>query len=425
LAGDTKINHTIENENMTTDAFQTQPLSARWIQLLCAALGFVTFWPVGMTYLFMMLLIISMLLQRSQWSARWQGLRSRWIVGILAFAVIWPLLTLLWHPLFNDTGTRLFHLVRVSLILLAGLLLLERERDWAIKGFVIGALVAATIISVHYIRPLPEWDPWKHLLLEKSHNASQKMVAMASAAGLLIALLGCRSLSVSWKMVCLAGFVWMCAVVFLHGTSRNAHLVFISMPVALLIYHLRNWKIWTLVGLVLVVMLFISAQVKPQVWLQTTASMERLSRISDIETIETSTMLRMKQWSTAVEQLQKHPIEGTGLGSWQSIWSKTPLVSPESNARGLNNPHNDYLLNAAETGVLGLLSVLAIVVWFAWRSWRMNSLWGAAAFCLTSAVAVTAFVNAPFRDGGFGMSLMWLMAAATAGSYASLKRSSA
>ncbi len=410
---------------MTQYTLSAQPVGARWIQILCAALGFATFWPVGMTYLLMIVLIVSMLLQRSQWSMRWQGLHSPVMVGILAFAVLWPIQTMLWNPLFNDTGTRLFHVIRVSVILMVGLLLLERERDWALKGFVIGALVAATIITVHYIRPLPEWDPWKHLLLKTAHNASQKMVAMASAAGLLLVVLRYRSLSLHFKLLCIVGALWMSMIVLVHGTSRNAYMLVIILPVVLLFYHVRIWKLWALVALIAGITLFSALLVKPQLVAKVNTSLAGLTRISDLDNSESSMMLRLKQWRTAVEQLQQNPVQGAGLGSWRSIWSQTPYLAPGSENRGLNNPHNDYLLNAAETGIFGLLSVIAILAWFARRSWRMNNLWGSAAFCLTCAVAVTAFVNAPFRDGGFGMSLMWLMAAATAGSYAALKRSSA
>jgi O-antigen ligase len=200
----------------------------------------------------------------------------------------------------------------------------------------------------------------------------------------------------------------------------------VILPVALMFYQLRKVRLWLYATVTVAAIVLVVAQLKPQSFTQVQTSLAKLTRTTDLDVSEGSMTLRVKQWRTAIEQFQQHPVLGAGLGSWRSIWSKTPYLPLDSSNRSLNNPHNDYLLNAAETGLLGLLSIVAILAWFAWRSWRMNSLWGAAAFCLTCAVAVTAAVNAPFRDGGFGMSLMWLMAAATAASYSSVvARSSA
>ncbi len=392
--------------------------------ILSASLGFLTFWPVGMTYLFMLLMLCSMLLMRSHWQQRWHGLQSYTITAILLVFAIWPVITLLWHPLYEGTGARFFHIVRVSLILMLGLLLLENERKWAIYGFLLGALVAALIISVHYIYPLPQWDPWKHLLLTKAHNASQKMVAMSCASAvLLVYLIRCHW---PWyvKLCGLMVTIWMLAIVLGHGTSRNAQLLVVVLPLAIAVYYLRSIKAWLLIMLAFIALAFSAAQLQPQLASKVTSSLAGLARVSDMQLAEGSMPLRLKQWRVAAEQFQAHPLQGSGLGSWPSIWQQTPYLAPDSPNRALNNPHNDYLLNAAEVGVIGLLSTLAILIWFTYRSWRMNTMWGAMAFSLTSAVAITAFFNAPFRDGGFGMSLMWLMAAAASASYSAVTKSS-
>ena len=78
-----------------------------------------------------------------------------------------------------------------------------------------------------------------------------------------------------------------------------------------------------------------------------------------------SSGLRMGFYKNSFELFKKHPILGVGTGAF-----KTEYHQQIGNVEGLqatSNPHNQYLLMAVETGVVGLLAFLAFLL----SGWRV------------------------------------------------------
>jgi O-antigen ligase len=76
----------------------------------------------------------------------------------------------------------------------------------------------------------------------------------------------------------------------------------------------------------------------------------------------------------------------------------------------LNNPHNDYLLFAMESGLPSALTLLFLLGLLAVRSWRARSLLGGIGWLFTMSLGITALFNAPFRDATLGMALTFIAA---------------
>ncbi|HEX2530000.1 MAG TPA: O-antigen ligase family protein [Burkholderiaceae bacterium] len=83
--------------------------------------------------------------------------------------------------------------------------------------------------------------------------------------------------------------------------------------------------------------------------------------ISDIKAFDqdpnTSLGLRMVYWSTSFHLFLQHPLYGVGSGDFQTEYAR---IKPErwKSTPDSFNPHNQYLLTAATTGLLGLAALI-------------------------------------------------------------------
>ncbi|WP_460844101.1 O-antigen ligase family protein [Noviherbaspirillum agri] len=85
--------------------------------------------------------------------------------------------------------------------------------------------------------------------------------------------------------------------------------------------------------------------------------------VADIRTFEqnpnTSVGLRMVFWATSFELFLQNPVAGVGSGDFTQEYSQ---IKPErwKSTKNTFNPHNQYLMTAATTGLLGLTALLCI-----------------------------------------------------------------
>jgi O-antigen ligase len=77
---------------------------------------------------------------------------------------------------------------------------------------------------------------------------------------------------------------------------------------------------------------------------------------------ETSVGQRIGYYLTTLEMIRDHPLTGVGTGGFAQAYAQKVRGTP---ARATENPHNDYLMIAAQAGILalGLLVALYAVAW--------------------------------------------------------------
>ena len=389
------------------------PAPQRAVAALTAALGLMTFLAVGLSYLALLLLMPALLLDRRHWQPRWQQLRP-WL-WLLLLPLLWALLVLATQGWHEDSATRLFHLLRVTLLLALGLLLLPAERWFALYGLLAGALLACAVLWLHHISPLPDAALWRALVSGTTGNStSQKFILLAAAAAAALWLALQPGLPRHWRVAALLAWLLFAATVATFGISRNAQLLLLLLPLAVFVLRWHTWR--PLAGALAALLLGAALlwQFSPTVQPRFELAAQEVQNFFATGNSDGSASVRLRMYQHALEGMAAQPIFGTGLGSWLPSWRAA--MATENPAMGeINNPHNDFLLTGMETGVPGLLLLLALLAALGWHSWRCRDALGGVAQLLLWTLIVTALLNAPFRDANLGLSLLWLLATFTLG----------
>jgi len=387
---------------------------ARSVAVLAAALGFLTFMPVGLAYLGLLGLLLALLLNKTHRQLRWQQLRPwLWLAGL---PLLWALLVLATQGWHEDSATRLFHLVRVALLLCLGLALLPRERWLALYGFMAGAVFAAAVMLLNQVWPLPDWAIWRAMLTVTGNSSSQKfiMLAVAAAAALWLAL----QAGLQWR----ARLPWLLAaalfasVVAALSVSRNSHLVLLFLPCVVLALRYRGWRVRAVGLLLLLAGAAAVWQLSPTLQPRFEAAAQEMQHFAATGELGGSASVRWRMYQRAWQGMSEQPLLGTGLGSWLPLW-RAEMADENPAMAEINNPHNDLLLTGMEKGVPALLLLLALLLALGWHSARHSrgDALAGVAHLLVWTVFITALVNAPLRDANLGLSMLWLLAAFAAG----------
>lgn len=382
--------------------------------------GLCAYFPIGVMYLNLMLVLIAMVIAPGL-TASFGRLRRQPAVVPLALFVAWTLLAATAGDWFPDTSTRIFHTVRVALVLSMGMMLTTAQARSAFLGFATGSVIAAMIIALHRVWGMPDWALWSSLLATRNNFSSGNMITMATACGasFVVAIGAQRAGSTRWLLLALA--LALGATVALHAISRNAQLLLAALLLVALLYRFRSAR--SALGAVGGVAVLVLAA-----WYLSPTTSQRFGQLADDlhavaanQNYSTSVGVRWRMYEEALQGIAAHPLLGTGVGywlpHWEAVWRELgPSQPPDVHAgfAEINNPHNDFLLTGMETGVPGML----LMAWWLARlvrgGWRSRSAQGGITTILGMSIMATAMVNAPLRDAALGMTLLWLLGASVA-----------
>ncbi len=390
------------------------------VRLVAFSWGFAAFLPVGVMYLNMLLMLAALgfapaILQRMG------AVLRRPVVLPIALMFVWTLIAALAGDWVGDTPTRLFHVARVVLLLLMGLVLTASEARAALAGFLVAALAASAVVAAHHVWGLPPWEIWASLLRSRNNFSSGNMITMATAAGVFahIGVSGHLSPRGTW-LAWLAALV-LALTVALHAVSRNAQLLLVLLLLAAVLYRFRSMR--SALGGVAVVLALVAAlwQLSPTTRTRFAELADNLQSATNGQNYATSGGVRWRMYQEAFQGMVEHPVLGTGVGSWlphwRSVWMDLDKQdSPEIRYlfAEINNPHNDFLLAGMESGVAGLLILAWLLLACIRQGWRTRSPSGGVTVVLGVSLFVTTLVNAPFRDAALGMTLLWLLGSSLA-----------
>jgi O-antigen ligase len=388
----------------------------RPVHFLAFTWGFSAFLPVGMMYLNLLLMAVALAFAPALRERVYAVLREPVLLPILLM-VVWTLVAALAGDWVEATPTRLFHVIRVALLLFMGLLLTTPEAWSAITGFLVAALTAAAVVAAHHVWGLPPWVIWASLLESRNNFSSGNMISMATAAGVFAHLGLSGRLSRRNTSLALGAAAVLAVTVAFHAVSRNAQLLLLVVVLAATALRFRSLRSALAASAVVIVLVAAIWHLSPTTQTRFAELHDNLRNATTGENYATSGGVRWRMYQEAFQGMVEHPLLGTGVGSWlphwRSVWNSFNLpLAPEAHAHfsSINNPHNDFLLAGMETGVAGLLILAWLLIVFIRQGWRARSPGGGVSVMFGVALFATALVNAPFRDAALGMTLLWLLA---------------
>lgn len=127
---------------------------------------------------------------------------------------------------------------------------------------------------------------------------------------------------------------------------------------------------------------------------------------------ETSVGQRLEFWRNSLALIRAHPVFGVGTGSFSKAYADVVTGTGQVET---HNPHNEYLLVAVQTGVIGL----ALLLHLFWRQWhearRLPLFEQQLARALTLTIAVGCLFNSLLIDHTESLLFGWLSALLFAG----------
>ena len=132
--------------------------------------------------------------------------------------------------------------------------------------------------------------------------------------------------------------------------------------------------------------------------------------------------IRVVMWRNSLQLIGQKPLLGSGSGSYRHDYEQ--LVSQDHGwrARITDDPHQQYLLIAAEYGLIGLgIFLVTLFAWFASES-RVGDRFRIVAVCILLGTLANGFVNGHFSSFVEGRFVWIFMAALLSGSNDGFKR---
>lgn len=127
----------------------------------------------------------------------------------------------------------------------------------------------------------------------------------------------------------------------------------------------------------------------------------------------TSTGFRMEFYRNTLQIIGKSPLIGTGTGSFPSVYAAHVAGSGQVPS---GNPHNEFMLIAVQTGLIGL-SALVLLLWQQWRFAPLlpSPLERGVAQGLVVTMVVVCMLNSALLDHTEGLLYTWMTALLYAG----------
>jgi len=369
--------------------------------------GFAVFMPVGVNYAAMLLLLIAMLATpaRRERAARVRAHPLWWfIVAYLA----WTLLVLAFGAHYKETGSNLWHGIRIALTMLMALALARDEAVWALRGFLAAAVLSLVIVLLSFTVGLPPLQIWHSLTIMDGNKAINNAL-LFSLVGTTCAVVGLAHLGDArrwhWAGPALTVTVVMAIVVTFMLINRTSLL---GMLVAIMAACVHQWRgrLRALAVAVCAVAALASVLIwqAPAVQHKFELGMQEIEAAQAGAVSEGSWIVRYYMYRDTGAMIADKPLAGWGIGGWTSQWH---LRGPKLLAN-YNMPHNDFLWMGAQAGIPGLLSLLAIVLAGVWVAWRRPDLTGRIGFAGMLTLLVATSANSSMRDAQIGLSLLWI-----------------
>lgn len=285
-----------------------------------------------------------------------------------------------------------------------------QEQRWyllAKKALFAGALYAAAVFMLAKASALPDCHIFKNYLIYGGNKSISLGIFMAVTAAWMLneaAAATDRRAALGY----LLAYIYVAAAVILFAVTRTGTLLLALLSALVVLRWVTlGWRALALMVVVGVVLL--------GAWKSGGQSIERLQRTIDSVIAFThgkqgsGESNRLQFIEKTTEMIVEKPLLGHGIGSWQQQY---PVRAQGLETAFMSTPHNDYLLYAAELGIVGLLLLGLIIGSLLRAAIKAPNRSGNALLLVTIALIVGSMFNAILRDWRFGVPFMLMLAIA-------------
>lgn len=260
--------------------------------------------------------------------------------------IAWQLISLMWTPDFEwGKGVAI---TSVQLLLLAFLLTLvidnKKKIIWAYQAYVFGNIVGTSIIISNYLQGIqsPYYNRYG------IQNIETDMLSVFLALSIpMAAYLATKHQNKILKLINITAIPLVFYAIFLTGTRTGSIVGVLGIMYWIFTHRKASISIKATIAVILVSSVIAILSFAPK------ASVDRI--FSSGKSITTGTLnYRSVIWAGSINQWEKAPIIGTGLGGLGFVLSKEHI--------NFNAAHNTYIHNLTENGIIGLLLYLAIIL---------------------------------------------------------------
>jgi len=260
--------------------------------------------------------------------------------------IAWQLISLMWTPdLKWGKEVAITSIQLIILVFLLTLVLNNRKKImWAYQTYVLGNIAGSGIIISNYLQGIQ--SPYYNRYGIKNIETDTLSIFLALSIP-IAAYLATKHQSKILKLVNMLAIPLVFYAIFLTGTRTGSIVGIIGIVYWLFTHRKASLSIKAIIVMMMIASIVAISSFAPK------ASVDRI--FSAGKSITTGTLnYRSVIWAGSLNQWEKAPIIGTGLGGLGFVLNKEHI--------NFNGAHNTYIHNLTENGIIGLLLYLMIVI---------------------------------------------------------------
>lgn len=212
-----------------------------------------------------------------------------------------------------------------------------------------------------------------------------------------------------WRVAMWITVVLLVLNILFVSPGRSAYLVVAAIPIVLGLQRL-GWRRVPAVAAVVAILGLAAYQFSSMVRERVDLAWQEVTTHDTSSTL-TSVGFRAVVYRHTAELVAKHPLAGYGTGSFRRVYTDHVRERyTDWRGEGTADPHNQYLLIAMETGLIGVAAFAGILV-TALRSARTRSVWAWVGVTVLVGWLLTSLFNSHFRTFAEGHLVAFLLGA--------------
>lgn len=379
-------------------------------QKILSVLPLTLFFPVGIIYLGVLIFLLSWIFS-GEYRHKWQTTKANPLFWpIIGMSIVTCVSALISDHLASGFWNGFAHYqIYIFLLFFISVGAGEWQRR-AVNFFYIGALYGATLYYLNLLGVLPASFPFNSYAVYAGNKSILLGILLAiAAAWMLYDMTDLPNRRELWIRI--IAFAYVTIALLLLTQTRTASLIFVLLYMLILFRQLVHAP--RKIFLLLAALIFMGG-----VWQFSAGLNSRAANtLKDISTFTQGGKVsnegnRLEILSITSQIIAEKPWLGHGITTWMPTYAER---AQGLSSAGMSTPHNDYLLYAAELGILGLAALLWIWIMQLIVAWKIGGQHGMFLGMLGVAMMVGGMFNAILRDLVFGMPFMILLAIPLAG----------